>query len=163
MDLDKIVVCANIFNKNTGVDKTMINKTPTNQTTKEQSLKDHFIPNSPILAHFDFRPIHPDEADQTATIEKICFPPNEACSEAMMKDRVAKAPDLFLVAIDKETGVSQTGTGHRDRVPIPSQRIPKGQKKATIDLLRVQSENVRKNGLSEQRNRKFYLGRRTVV
>ena len=71
-----------------------------NNTNVHRTLKEYH----PISARFDFRTIHPDEADQAATIEKICFPPNEACSEAMMKERVAKAPDLFLVAIDKETG-----------------------------------------------------------
>ena len=53
---------------------------------------------------FLFRNILPEEADQTALIEKICFPPNEACSETMMKERVAAAPELFLVAVDKERG-----------------------------------------------------------
>lgn len=53
---------------------------------------------------FEFRDILPQEADQAASIEKICFPPNEACSETMMKERVVMAPDLFLVAVDKETG-----------------------------------------------------------
>lgn len=53
---------------------------------------------------FEFRNILLEEADQAVDIEKICFPPNEACSERMMKERVAKAPDLFLVAVDKETG-----------------------------------------------------------
>lgn len=53
---------------------------------------------------FEFRDILPHEADQAAVIEKICFPPNEACSETMMKERVVMAPDLFLVAVDKETG-----------------------------------------------------------
>ena len=37
-------------------------------------------------------------------IEQICFPPHEACSEKHMKERIAKAPELFLVAVDKETG-----------------------------------------------------------
>lgn len=40
------------------------------------------------------------EAEQVAMIEKICFPPNEACSEEHMKQRVALAPELFLVAAD---------------------------------------------------------------
>lgn len=57
------------------------------------------------LEGFDFRNIHADEADQAVAIEQICFPPNEACSEKNMKDRVAKAPELFLVAVDKETGL----------------------------------------------------------
>lgn len=54
--------------------------------------------------HFVFRDIRPEEADQAVLIEQICFPPNEACSEKNMKERIAKAPELFLVAIDSETG-----------------------------------------------------------
>ena len=60
--------------------------------------------NEDLNSRFEFRDILPEEADQTAIIENICFPPNEACSETMMKERVAVAPDLFLVAVDKETG-----------------------------------------------------------
>lgn len=53
---------------------------------------------------FTFRNILPEEADQAVTIEQICFPPNEACSEKNMKDRIARAAELFLVAVDNETG-----------------------------------------------------------
>lgn len=53
---------------------------------------------------FEFREIRQGEAEQTARIEEICFPPNEACSEEHMKQRVEAAAELFLVAIDKETG-----------------------------------------------------------
>ena len=57
----------------------------------------------PSLHHrFEFRYIRPEEADQAAKIEEICFPPNEACSAKMMKERVAAAPDFFLVAADRE-------------------------------------------------------------
>ena len=57
-----------------------------------------------LKERFVFRNILPEEADQAARIEKICFPPNEACSESMMKERVATAPELFLVVIDTENG-----------------------------------------------------------
>lgn len=53
---------------------------------------------------FLFRNILPEEAGQAARIEEICFPPNEACSQRMMRERVAKAPELFLVAVDRQTG-----------------------------------------------------------
>lgn len=53
---------------------------------------------------FEFRNIKQDEAEQTVRIEQICFPPNEACSEEHMRDRVEYAPELFLVAIDRRTG-----------------------------------------------------------
>lgn len=53
---------------------------------------------------FEFRNITQEEADQAVKIEEICFPPQEACSEQMMLERVKTAPELFLVAIDRETG-----------------------------------------------------------
>ena len=53
---------------------------------------------------FVFREIRQDEAGQTAEIERICFPPHEACSEEMMRTRIAKAPEMFLVAVDRHTG-----------------------------------------------------------
>lgn len=57
-----------------------------------------------IFERFEFRNIKQDEAEEAAEIERICFPPNEACSKKHMKDRVAGIADLFLVAIDKENG-----------------------------------------------------------
>ena len=53
---------------------------------------------------FEFRNILSEEVDQAVQIEQICFPPNEACSETMMRERVTKVPELFLVAVDRETG-----------------------------------------------------------
>lgn len=53
---------------------------------------------------FEFRNILPDESEQAVAIEQICFPPNEACSEQMIKERIVVASDLFLVAVDKESG-----------------------------------------------------------
>lgn len=53
---------------------------------------------------FEFRSICPEEADQAVMIEQMCFPPNEACSEAMMRERATAVPDLFLAAVDRETG-----------------------------------------------------------
>lgn len=58
-----------------------------------------------LTDRFTFRSILPDEADQAVLIEQICFPPNEACSERHMKERIAKAPELFLVAVDREAGL----------------------------------------------------------
>ena len=57
-----------------------------------------------LTEKFEFRNIYADETDQAVTIEQICFPPNEACSEKNMKERIVKAPELFLVAVDKTTG-----------------------------------------------------------
>ena len=57
-----------------------------------------------MTTKYEFRNIRPEEADQAIQIEQICFPPNEACSAKSMKERVANAPETFLVAVDKETG-----------------------------------------------------------
>ena len=48
--------------------------------------------------------IRPDEAEQAAEIERICFPPNEACSHDDMIRRVAAVPRMFTVAEDETTG-----------------------------------------------------------
>ncbi len=57
-----------------------------------------------VTQKFEFRNIRPEETDQAVMIEQICFPPNEACSEAHMRERIEKAPELFLVAEEKESG-----------------------------------------------------------
>lgn len=62
------------------------------------------LPDQELYERFEFRNIRSEEAEQAAEIERICFPPNEACSRDMMLKRVAKAPELFLVAVDKHTG-----------------------------------------------------------
>ena len=67
-------------------------------------LAEYNIADKEILERFEFRNIRQDEAEQAAAIEQLCFPPNEACSEQNMRERIAKAPELFLVAIDKENG-----------------------------------------------------------
>lgn len=67
-------------------------------------LAEYYIADKDILEKFEFRNIRPEEADQAVAIEQICFPPNEACSEKNMKERIAVAPELFLVAVDRETG-----------------------------------------------------------
>ncbi len=57
-----------------------------------------------INERFEFRGVRPEEADEVARIEQICFPPNEACSVTQMKERVAAVPELFLVAADRQNG-----------------------------------------------------------
>ncbi len=58
----------------------------------------------PIPEKFKFRTIRPEETKQAINIEQICFPPHEACSAQAMEERIDAAADLFLVAIDKESG-----------------------------------------------------------
>ena len=60
--------------------------------------------NETIMEKYEFRNIRPEEADQAVRMEQICFPPNEACSEKHMIERTLQVPELFLVAVDKETG-----------------------------------------------------------
>lgn len=57
-----------------------------------------------LFLKFEFRSIRPGEAEEAAEIEQVCFPPNEACSREMMLRRIEKAPELFLVAIERKTG-----------------------------------------------------------
>lgn len=53
---------------------------------------------------FEFRKILPEETDQAIEIEKICFPANELCSDASMRERTAVTSDVFLTAVDRNTG-----------------------------------------------------------
>lgn len=69
----------------------------------DQFLKDYEVKQQ-LIDKFLFRNIRPDEGDQVADIETICFPPNEACAPERMKERTIKAPELFLAAEDKKTG-----------------------------------------------------------
>jgi len=74
---------------------------------KERSrklLQKYQLPDQDIYERFEFRNIRLEEAGEAAEIERVCFPPNEACSKEMIFERVAKAPELFLVTIDKHTG-----------------------------------------------------------
>lgn len=53
---------------------------------------------------FEFRDIRPEEAEEAADIEEICFPPNEACPRKTMLERAETVTDFFLVAVDRSTG-----------------------------------------------------------
>ena len=74
---------------------------------KEQAralLHEYQIQDKELHKTFIFRNIRQEEAEEAALIESRCFPPNEACSREMMLARIAKAPELFLVAEDRRTG-----------------------------------------------------------
>ena len=62
------------------------------------------FPDTGLRERFELRCIRQDEGEQAAEIERICFPPNEACERKMMLQRVAKAPELFLTVVDRSTG-----------------------------------------------------------
>jgi ribosomal protein S18 acetylase RimI-like enzyme len=74
------------------------------KTQARKLLDEYQIADKDILEKYEFRSIRPEEADQAVAIEQICFPPNEASSEQHMKERIAKALELFLVAVDRSTG-----------------------------------------------------------
>ena len=57
-----------------------------------------------IMNNFEFRTIKQEEAKEAAKTERICFPPHEACTEERMTERIKAASDLFMVAIDRNTG-----------------------------------------------------------
>ena len=57
-----------------------------------------------LTQKYEFRDIRSDEIAQAVAIEQICFPPHEACSEKSMSERIRKVPELFMVAVDKQTG-----------------------------------------------------------
>lgn len=56
------------------------------------------------MTDFEIRRIRPEEGDAIVTIEHTCFPPGVAeMREALLK-RVALAPELFTVAVEKCSG-----------------------------------------------------------
>lgn len=67
-------------------------------------LDEYSMEDREIYEKFEFRTIRPEEADEAAEIEQICFPPNEACSPEHMKEHIKAASDLFLVAVDRSSG-----------------------------------------------------------
>ena len=58
-----------------------------------------------ITERFEFRDIRPDEYDQAAEIEQIVFPPHEAVFPDDVRDHAAAAPECFMTAIDRDTGL----------------------------------------------------------
>ncbi|MDE7224739.1 MAG: GNAT family N-acetyltransferase [Acetatifactor sp.] len=78
--------------------------TEAGRTKAQELLKAYGFPDKDLNQRFQFRNILPEEADQAVRIEEACFPPNEACSEKMMRERIARAPELFLVAVDRQSG-----------------------------------------------------------
>ncbi len=57
-----------------------------------------------LKERFLFRDVREADAEEAAEIEKICFPPNEACSPERIRERTQKAPETFLVAEDRSSG-----------------------------------------------------------
>lgn len=54
---------------------------------------------------YEFRQVVLEDAEEATAIETICFPPSEACTLPIMKERIRYAAKSFLVAVDRETGM----------------------------------------------------------
>ena len=78
--------------------------TEAGRTKAQELLSEYGFADKDLNERFEFRNILPNEAEKAVAIEQKCFPVNEACSEQMMNDRIEVASDLFLVAVDKESG-----------------------------------------------------------
>ena len=60
-----------------------------------------------LQERFEFRSIDPgnaQEVDHTIYMEDVCMPPGEGCTRDEILDRVCAAPEMFLLAVDTETG-----------------------------------------------------------
>lgn len=75
-----------------------------NKKNYEEAVEELGLCDKDINERFELRNILPEEAEQAAEIETICFPPNEACSRKKILERAAVTPELFLVAVDRKTG-----------------------------------------------------------
>ncbi len=56
------------------------------------------------MTDFEIRSIRPEEGDAIVTIEHTCFPPGVAETREALLKRVALAPELFTVAVEKSSG-----------------------------------------------------------
>ena len=70
----------------------------------QELLREYDLSDKDVYERFEFRDIRPEEAEQAFLIEQACFPIKEACSKEQMEKRIALAPELFLVAVDRKTG-----------------------------------------------------------
>lgn len=57
-----------------------------------------------VNKHYELRQVSLNDAEEATAVEAVCFPPSEACTLPIMKERISRAADTFLTAIDRETG-----------------------------------------------------------
>lgn len=50
---------------------------------------------------FEFRDAKLSEWEELTALEKVCFPPNEACTSEQLRQRIEKASENFFVACDQ--------------------------------------------------------------
>ncbi len=74
------------------------------RTKAQQLLLEYGLADRTFNERYELRKVRPEDAETAADIEAVCFPPSEACTLPIMKERIALAADSFLTAIDRETG-----------------------------------------------------------
>jgi len=57
-----------------------------------------------VNKYYELRKVSLNDAEEATAVEAVCFPPNEACTLSIMKERISRAADTFLTAIDRENG-----------------------------------------------------------
>lgn len=93
-----------ITQDNTIQDNTAQDNTVQNGTGKDNTESEAAAAGAGLRERFEFRNVRIEEAEEAAGIEKACFPPSEACTRERMVERARKAPELFLIAVDRATG-----------------------------------------------------------
>lgn len=61
------------------------------------------MPDQGVYEKFVFRNIRPYETDQATAIESMTAPKGECCTERELSQRIAKAGDLFVAVVEKQT------------------------------------------------------------
>ena len=106
---------------------------------------------------YDFCIIMPEQAEEAAVLERTCFPPNEACTREDMLKRAELAPDLFIVAVDRQsgrmtgfiTGIATNETAFRDEFFTDMSLHDKNGKNVMVLSLCVLPE-YRKQGIARE-------------
>ena len=70
----------------------------TEKTTRKMTVKTTEKESGRTEERFEIRLIRRPEVREAAEAERLCFPPNEAGTKEVVRDR------SFLVAVDRETG-----------------------------------------------------------
>ena len=70
----------------------------------QELLKEYGIADREFNERYELRQVLPEDAEALTEIEAVCFPPNEACTLLIMKERIKFATESFLVAVNRKTG-----------------------------------------------------------
>ena len=52
-----------------------------------------------VNKYYELRQVSLNDAEEATAVEAVCFPPSEACTLPIMKERISRAADTFLIAI----------------------------------------------------------------